>query len=120
MTSDRGVKTPSYRNSAKNDKDGFRERRPSFEPSLHLRENLLQEEQIPGKSMDMEVESSHPKASQNWVPGKCIPQVPTTPKYVIKSTRVGEHTQFMKDRALIIKILGIWPSEKHLMKGIKH
>jgi hypothetical protein len=26
----------------------------------------------------------------------------------------------MKDRALIIKILGIWPSEKHLMKGIKH
>jgi hypothetical protein len=57
--------------------------------------------------MEMEVESSHPKASQNWELGTCIPQEPTTLKYVIKYTRVGEHTQFMKDHALIDKYLGI-------------
>jgi hypothetical protein len=41
------------------------------------------------------------------------------PKYVIKSTRVGEHTQFMKDHALIGKFLGLWPSEKDLTRWIK-
>jgi hypothetical protein len=69
--------------------------------------------------MEMEVEPSHPKASRNWEPGKCIPQAPTTPKYVIKSTRVGEHTQFMKDHALIGKFLGLWPSKKTSHDGLK-
>jgi len=70
--------------------------------------------------MDMEVELSHPKASRNWVPSKCIPQAPTTPKYVIKSTRIREHMQFMKYHALIINFLGIWPLERDLIKWIKH
>jgi hypothetical protein len=103
-----------------NDKDGIRAQRPSFEPPSHLREHLLQEEQSTGKIMDMEVDSSHPKASQNWVPGKCMPQAPIYPKYVIKSIRVGEHTQFMKYHSLIGKCLGIWPSEKDVIKWIKH
>jgi hypothetical protein len=67
----------------------------------------------------MDAESSHPKASRTWIPGKCIPQTPTTPKYVIKSARVGEHTQFMRDHALIGKFLGLWPSERDLARWIK-
>jgi hypothetical protein len=115
----RGEK-PLIQERVANEMDGVRARRPSFEPPSHLREHLLQEEQSNGKSMDMEAESSHPKASRNWVPGKCIPQAPIALKYVIKSTRVGEHMQFMKDHALIGKFLGIWPSEKDLIKWIKH
>jgi hypothetical protein len=69
--------------------------------------------------MEMEVELSHPKASRNWEPMKCIPHAPTTPKYVVKYTRVGEHTQFMKDHALFGKFLGLWPSERDLMQWIK-
>jgi hypothetical protein len=70
--------------------------------------------------MEMEFESSHPKESQSWEPAKCIPQAPIAPKYVIKSARVGEHTQFMKDHALIGKNLGIWPLERDFMKWINH
>jgi hypothetical protein len=69
----------------------------------------------------MEVESSmsHPKASRGWEPGKCIPQSDKPPRYTISSTRVGEHTQFMREHALIGKFLGLWPSERDLMRWIK-
>jgi hypothetical protein len=55
----------------------------------------------------MDAESSHPKAAQVWIPGKCIPQALVAPKYVIKSTRIGEHTQFMRDHALIDKFVSM-------------
>jgi hypothetical protein len=42
------------------------------------------------------------------------------PRYHISSTRVGEHTQFMQEHALIGKFLGLWPSERDLNKWIKH
>jgi hypothetical protein len=67
----------------------------------------------------MDAESSHPKVARVWIPKKCIPQAPVAPKYVIKSTRIGEHTQFMRDHALIEKFLGLWPSEKDLARWIK-
>jgi len=67
----------------------------------------------------MDVESSHPKASQVWIPGKCIPQAPIMPRYVIKSTKIVEHTHFMRDHALIDKFLGLWPSKKDLARWIK-
>jgi hypothetical protein len=51
--------------------------------------------------MEVEVGTSHPKESRTWEPGKCIPQASKAPRYVINSTRVGEHTQFMKEHALI-------------------
>jgi hypothetical protein len=69
--------------------------------------------------MEVEASTSHPKASRNWEPGKCIPQTDKPPQYVINSTRVGEHTQFMKEHALIGKFLGLWPSERDLMHWIK-
>jgi hypothetical protein len=51
--------------------------------------------------------------------GKCIPQAPIVPQYVIKSNIIGEHTQFMRDHALIGKFLGLWPSERDLAHWIK-
>jgi hypothetical protein len=69
----------------------------------------------------MEVESStyHPKASRIWEPRKCIPQLDKPPLYTISSTRVGEHTQFMREHAPIGKFLGLCPSEQDLMRWIK-
>jgi hypothetical protein len=69
--------------------------------------------------MEVEMSTSHPKASRGWEPGKCIPQSDKPPRYIINSTRVGEHTQFMKEHALIRKFLGLWPSERDLMCWIK-
>jgi hypothetical protein len=69
--------------------------------------------------MEVEVRTSHPKESRSWEPGKCIPQTDKPPRYVINSTRVGEHTQFMKKNALIVKLLGLWPSKGDLMHWIK-
>jgi hypothetical protein len=66
------------------------------------------------KESNMDVESSHPKEAQVWIPGKCIPQAPVAPRYVIKTTRIGEHTQFMRDHALIGKFLSLWSLEKDL------
>jgi hypothetical protein len=69
--------------------------------------------------MDVEPSTSHPKASRGWEPGKCIPQSDKPPRYLISSTRVGEHTQFMREHALIDKFLGLWPSERDLLRWIK-
>jgi hypothetical protein len=71
------------------------------------------------KESNTDVESLHPKEARVWTLGKCIPQAPVAPRYVIKTTRIGEHTQFMRDHALIGKFLGLWPSEKDLAHWIK-
>jgi hypothetical protein len=72
--------------------------------------------------MDMETEAgtSQPKQPRRWEPGKCIPQTEKPPRYLISSTRVGEHMQFMREHALIGKFLGLWPAERDLNKWIKH
>ena len=64
--------------------------------------------------MEVEAKMSHPKETRTWELGKCIPQATKAPRYMINSTRVGEHTEFMKDHALIEKILGLWPSKRDL------
>ena len=58
----------------------------------------------------MDANTSCPKALRGWEPDKCIPQMDKAPRYLISSTRVGEHTQFMQEHALIEKKLGLWPS----------
>jgi hypothetical protein len=85
-------------------------RRPSFEPPQHLREKFLQDEMNNNTGTNMDAETSHPKVARAWLPGKCIPQTQTTPRYIIKRNKIGEHTQFMSDHALIGKFLGLWPS----------
>jgi hypothetical protein len=68
----------------------------------------------------VEAKTSHPKATCTLEPGKCIPQTTKEPRYVINSTRVGEHTEFIKYHALIRKLLGLWPSKRDLSRWIKN
>jgi hypothetical protein len=119
MSTGEGGKPPSYNDIAASDRSGTRAKRPAFEPPVHLREQLFTQEQSLSKEMELEPSTSHPQASKNWLPGKCIPQMEKPPLYHIKSTRVAEHTQFMMDHALIGKFLGLWPTEKDLTRWIK-
>jgi hypothetical protein len=114
MHSEEGGEPPSYNNITTNDRLGTREKCPSFEPPLHLRDQLLSREQGLKKEMDVEASTSHPKAPHGWEPKKFIPQMDKMLRYLISSTRVGEHTQFMSEHALIGKFLGLWPSERDL------
>lgn len=103
-----------------NDRSGTRAKRPSFEPPLQLRDQLLAREQGLRREIDVEANTSHPKAPRGWELGKCIPQMDKPSRYLISSTRVGEHTQFMREHALIGKFLGLWSSERDLNRWIKH
>jgi hypothetical protein len=67
---------------------------------LHLREQHLQEETYGREGERMDEKSSHPKVTRVWMPGKCIPQALEAPKYFIKSTRIGDHTSFVRYHAL--------------------
>jgi hypothetical protein len=120
MGNEEGGKPPSYSNITANDRAGKRSKRPAFEPPQQIREELLAKEQGFRKEMETEASTSRPKAPRGWEPGKCIPQMDKAPRYLISSTRVGEHTQFMQEHALIGKFLGLWPSERDLNKWIKH
>jgi hypothetical protein len=82
-------------------------------------EQYLQEETHGGTGTNMDVETSHPKEARAWILGKHISQAPNVPRYVIRSNKIGEHTQFMRDHALIGKFLGLWPSERDLARWIK-
>jgi hypothetical protein len=70
--------------------------------------------------MEVEVETSHSKESHTWELGKCIPQATKASRYVIRSARIGEDTQLMKDHAMIGICLGIWPYERDLTRWIKN
>jgi len=70
--------------------------------------------------MEIDPETNHPKEARTWEPGKCITQVPVAPKYIIKSPRIEYHKQYMKYFAQVGKFLGLWPSEKDLVKWIQH
>jgi hypothetical protein len=48
------------------------------------------------------------------------PASPDSLKYIIISPRIEEQKQYMRDFALIEKFLGLWPSEKDLIKWIQH
>ena len=120
MGEEGGGEPPSYRNVAANKKSGVRARRPTFEAPTQIRDQLLAKEQGLRMEMDTEVGTSQSKQPWSWEPGKCIPQLEKSPRYIISSTRVGEHTQFMKEHALIGKFLGLWPTKRDLNKWIKH
>jgi len=64
--------------------------------------------------MDVEVGTSHSKAPHRWEPKKFIPQMDKMLRYLISSTRLGEHIEFTSEHALIGKFLGLWPSERDL------
>jgi len=119
MSTEGGGKPPSYSDIAANDRSGLRAKRPAFEPPAHLREQLFAHGSSTNKEMESEPSTSNSQSSKNWLPGKCIPQMEKPPLYRITSSRVGEHTQFMMDHALIGKFLGLWPTERDLSRWIK-
>jgi len=92
MHSKEGGKPPSYNNVTTNDRSITREKRPTFELPLQMCDQLLTREQGIREEMDVEANTSHPKAPHEWEPEKCIPQMDKMPKYIIISTRVGTHT----------------------------
>jgi hypothetical protein len=120
MSAEEGGKPPSYSNITTNDRLGMRAKRPAFELPQQIWEQILAKEQGFRKEMETKASTSHPRAPRGWEPGKCIPQMEKVPRYLISSARVGEHTQFMQEHALIRKFLGLWPSERDLNKWIKH
>ena len=70
--------------------------------------------------IDPEKAASIPTSTAPWKPGKCIPQAPQAPKYVISSPRIEEQKQFMRDYALVGKFLGLWPSERDMIRWIQY
>jgi hypothetical protein len=64
----------------------------TFEPPPDMRSKLLAEGTFKDREMDIdpEKETIPSTASTPWMPGKCIPQAPQTPKYVINSPRIEE------------------------------
>ena len=104
----------SYSQATAGVKDAERTKRPAFEPPPGIHSTLWEE----GTSKDREMEIDHEKAASistaaaPWKPGKCIPQAPQAPKYVISSPRIEEQKQFMRDYALVGKFLGVRPSTR--------
>lgn len=117
MAEAEGARATSYCNVVASDQSGASGSRLPFEPLPQLKNQIYQEELNKWKTMEVDVESSHPKVTV-WEPGKYIPQVSMAPRYVVSSIRVSEQTKYMKDHALIDKFLGLWPSEWDLIKWI--
>jgi hypothetical protein len=97
-------------------------KRPTFETPPDMRAVLLAEGTFKDREMDIDPakETVPAKASAPWTLGKFIPQAPQAPKYVVNSPRIEEQKQYMRDNALVGKFLGLWPSERDLVKWIQY
>lgn len=58
-------------------------------------------------------------AWQAKMKGNCLPRAVKKPRFVIPENKLEEYRGYMKNHALICKFIGIWPSEKDLMKWIQ-
>jgi hypothetical protein len=112
----------SYSQITANENAAAGTKRPTFETPPDMRATLLAEGTFKDREMDIDPakETVPAKASAPWMPGKCIPQAPQAPKYVISSPRIEEQKQYMRDNALVGKFLGLWPSERDLVKWIQY
>jgi hypothetical protein len=81
---------------------------------------IWEEERSKENPMEIDPTTNHTKISRTWEPGKCILQAPIAPKYIISSPRIEDQKQYMRDFALIGNFLGLWPSEKDVIKWIQH
>jgi hypothetical protein len=117
-----GPNGASYSQATANGSSGEGFKRPTFEPPPDLRSKLLTEGTFKDREMDIDPENAAIPAtvSTPWIPGKCIPQAPQAPKYIINSPRIEEQKQYMRDHALVGKFLGLWPSERDLIKWIQY
>jgi hypothetical protein len=121
MEAEGGVpQAPSYSSVTAKEHGSHHSKRPTFELPPDMQRILWEEEMLKEKPMDIDPASSNNKTNCTWEPGKCILQASTAPKYNIISPRIEEQKQYMRDFALIGKLLGLWPSEKDLIKWIQH
>jgi hypothetical protein len=51
--------------------------------------------------------------------GNCLPRAVKKPRLIIPENKLEEYRGYMKNHALICKFIGVWPSEKELMKWIQ-
>ena len=51
--------------------------------------------------------------------GQCLPRAVKKPRFVIPTSKLDEYRGYMKKHALICKFIGIWPTEKDLLKWIQ-
>jgi hypothetical protein len=111
---------PSY-SSVKGKEHGYSHfKRPTFELLEDMKKIIWEDNMPKEKPMDIDPETSQPKSKCTWEPGKCITQATTAPKYTIISPRIEDQRQYMREFSLIRKFLGLWPSEKDLVKWIQH
>jgi hypothetical protein len=111
---------PSYNTVTGKEHGSNHTKRPTFELPDDMQKLIWEDEMSKEKPMDIDPETSQPRSKRTWEPGKCIPQAPIAPKYTISSPRMEDQKQYMHDFALIDKFLGLWPSEKDLVKWIHH
>jgi hypothetical protein len=93
---------------------------PTYETPLDLREKILVEVSFKDREMEIDLAKGKSPASMPRLLGKCIPQAPQAPKYLISTPRIEEQKQYMRGYALVGKFLGLWPSERDLIKWIQH
>jgi hypothetical protein len=88
----------SYSQVTANEDPATRVKRPTFETPPEMRAQLLVEGTFKDRDTDMDPakEDISASASAPWIPGKCIPQAPQAPKYVINSPRIEEQKQYMQ------------------------
>jgi hypothetical protein len=117
-----GLNGASYSQATTNEISGEGFKWPTFEPPPDLREKLLTEGTFKDREMDIDPENATIPATvmTPWLPGKCIPQAPQAPKYIINSPRIEEKKKYMSDHGLVGKFLGLWPSEWDLIKWIQY
>lgn len=111
---------PSYSSVTGKEHGSSHFKHPTFELPEGMQKLIWEDEMPKEKPMDIDPETSQRKAKRTWEPGKCIPQTTTAPKYTISSPRIEDQRQYMRDFALIGKFLGLWPSEKDLVKWIQN
>ena len=117
-----GPNGTSYSQATVNGILGEGSKRPTFEPPPDQCSKLMMEGSFKDREMDIDPENMATPATVSipWLPGKCIPQAPQAPKYIISSPHIEEQKQYMRDYTLVVKFLGLWPSERDLIKWIQH
>jgi hypothetical protein len=120
ITSEGGPRGSSYSEAMVHRNNGGGSRRPTFESPPDLRSQLLSEGTFKDKEMDIDSRKTPTTTSVThpWIPKKCIPQTPQAPKYIIITPGIEEQKQYMREYTLVGKFLGLWPSEREMVKWI--
>jgi len=51
--------------------------------------------------------------------GKCLPCVKEKSRFIISPNKMERYRSYMKDHALIYKLIGVWPFKKELTRWIQ-